>query len=229
MSTTRYRVGDTRSVKILWRCTAATDPIQSSEREEQYGQISRRSPQRSFDTMTDCIFAALLCWLRNMSYNCNHLPNNLWHCISGEQWMHAEDVMRSEKGQANSIGRVFGINRGTHRWTDDFYGQTGNDGEYPLSTVLRMKAPDSLILAMPKVYGNAASVKDNDGLLPVDLHVNGEYSDLHLTIMLSLFSWQNFMRDWLLWWQRREINAYYPQRTKAEAHSCTLSYRAAIP
>ena len=58
-----------------------------------------------------------------------------------------------------------------------------------------MKAPDSLILAMPKVYGNAASVKDNDGLLPVDLHVNGEYSDLHLTIMLSLFSWQNFMRD----------------------------------
>ena len=60
------------------------------------------------------------------------------------------------------VGLVDGVTRGTQRFNDGY--DSCSDGEYPLSTALRMKAPGSLILAMLKAYGNAASVEDNDGL-----------------------------------------------------------------
>ena len=120
-----------------------------------------------------------------MSYN--HPQNNLWHCISKKQrrcsyncyaekgsnkdWWRAENALRSDKGLANTIRRVSGISRGTHTWTDDYSGQTGNDGEYPLSTALRMEAPNSLILALLDAHEDTVSVKDNSGLLPLHLAI----------------------------------------------------------
>ena len=46
-----------------------------------------------------------------------------------------------------------------------------------------MNAPDSLILALLKAYENAASVTDEDGLFPVALAGNGEYSGEVLSVL----------------------------------------------
>ena len=100
-----------------------------------------------------------------------HLPANLWGNIGNKQWSDAENELHGNTSWASSVGCVDGITRGNQR----YYG-TSYDGEYPLSTALRMNAPDSLILALLKAYENAASVTDEDGLFPVALAGNGEYS-----------------------------------------------------
>ena len=104
----------------------------------------------------------------------HYLPNKLWGNIYYKQWSDAEKKLRGNTSWASSVGFVDGVTRGTQRFI--YNGRTYYDGEYPLSTALRMKAPDSLIFALLKVYENASSVKDEDGLFPVDLAVNGEYS-----------------------------------------------------
>ena len=54
-----------------------------------------------------------------------------------------------------------------------------------------MNAPGSLILPLLNAYEDAASVKDKDGLLPVDLAVNGEYSG---EVILRSFQQPSFTR-----------------------------------
>jgi len=111
----------------------------------------------------------------------HYLPNNLWCCIYSKHWSSAEELLRENAGQANSIGFVDGITKGNQRYMRNYY---HDDGEYPLSTALQMEAPESLILALQNAYPSAASVKDKDGLLPIHLVINGEYSD---EVIVALF------------------------------------------
>ena len=91
----------------------------------------------------------------------HYLPNKLWGNIYYKQWSRAENVLRGNASWASSVGFVAGVTRGTQRFINN---GTYYDGEYPLSTALRMKAPDSLILALLKVYEDASSVKNEDGI-----------------------------------------------------------------
>ena len=105
-----------------------------------------------------------------------YLPTNLWIYISDKQWSDAEEVLSEDTSWARSVGFVDGVTRGNQRYRFNYKSSYFHDGEYPLSTALRMNAPDSLILALLKAYENAASVTDEDGLFPVALAGNGEYS-----------------------------------------------------
>ena len=100
-----------------------------------------------------------------------HLPANLWGNIGNKQWSDAEEKLRGNTSWASSVGCVDGVTRGNQRYCATYY-----DSEYPLSTALRMNAPDSLIFALLKAYEDAASEKDEVGLFPVALGGNGEYS-----------------------------------------------------
>ncbi len=92
-----------------------------------------------------------------------YLPNDLWIYINAKQWIDAEGALPGNTSWASSVGFVGGVTRGTQSYCND-YKSTYYDGEYPLSTALRMKAPDSLILALLKVYEDASSVKNEDGI-----------------------------------------------------------------
>ena len=84
-------------------------------------------------------------------------PNKLWGHINQKQWSDAEISLRRDADQANSIGFVNGVTKGNQQYVNYYH-----DGEYPLSTALRMKAPDSLVLALLMAYASVASVKDKD-------------------------------------------------------------------
>jgi len=109
-----------------------------------------------------------------------HLPNDLWYRIYSKQWSSAEESLRRDAGQASSIGFVNGVTKANQRYL--YNGRNYNDGECPLSTALRMKAPESLILALLKAKASAASVKDKGGLLPIHLAFSGGYSDELLVV-----------------------------------------------
>ena len=100
-----------------------------------------------------------------------HLPNDLWIYICRKHWSNAEGALSGKTSWASSVGCVDGVTRGNQRYCATYY-----DSEYPLSTALRMNAPDSLIFALLKAYEDAASEKDEVGLFPVALGGNGEYS-----------------------------------------------------
>ena len=115
------------------------------------------------------------------------IPNNLLSYISNKQWSNSEKELRGNTSLASSVRFVDGVTRGTQHY-GCIIGSNYNGGEHPLSTALRMNAPGSLILALLKAYGNAASEKDEDGLFPVDLAVNSEYSD---KVLCALFRASN--------------------------------------
>ena len=121
-----------------------------------------------------------------MSYIPNDL-NYLWRDIFYKDWSYAEEELRSDKDLANSIGCISGISQGTLTWTDG-YGQTYNTGEYPLSTVLRMEAPDSLILALLDAHENAASIKDMNGLLLLHLAIQENYTSDVIKAIIAKYS-----------------------------------------
>mmetsp|Transcript_28122 Transcript_28122/g.41405 ORF Transcript_28122/g.41405 Transcript_28122/m.41405 type:complete len:207 (-) Transcript_28122:125-745(-) len=102
-----------------------------------------------------------------------HLPNDLWYRIYSKQWSSAEESLRRDAGQASSIGFVNGVTKANQRYL--YNGRNYNDGECPLSTALRMKAPESLILALLKANASAMSAEDKDGLLLIHLAINGGY------------------------------------------------------
>ena len=84
-----------------------------------------------------------------------YLPNDLWRHICNKQWSDAKKSLSGDADQASSIGFVDGVTKGNQG-----YLYNGNryyyDAEYPLSTALRMEAPDSLILALLKADASAA-------------------------------------------------------------------------
>eukprot|EP00814_Leptocylindrus_danicus_P022446 CAMPEP_0116029934 /NCGR_PEP_ID=MMETSP0321-20121206/16500_1 /TAXON_ID=163516 /ORGANISM="Leptocylindrus danicus var. danicus, Strain B650" /LENGTH=147 /DNA_ID=CAMNT_0003504535 /DNA_START=582 /DNA_END=1021 /DNA_ORIENTATION=+ len=113
------------------------------------------------------------------------LPNVLWRRIYRKQWSDAEESLRENADRASRIGFVDGVTKGNQGY---YNGNKYHDGEYPLSTALRMVAPESLILALLKANASAASVKDENGLLPIHLAANGEYSD---DVIATLFPGAN--------------------------------------
>ena len=105
----------------------------------------------------------------------SHLPSDLWRHINSKQWRDAEESLSKYAGRASIIELVDDIAKGNQRYK--YKNGSYYDGcEYPLSTALRIKAPESLILALLKAHASATSVKDEDGLLPINLAFCGGYS-----------------------------------------------------
>ena len=103
---------------------------------------------------------------------------------------------------ASSFWFVDGITRGNHRY---YFTNSRYDGEYPLSTALRIKAPDSLILDLLKANASAAKVKDKADFLPIpwpsrpDTRVNLLSHSFSGPMMLhSLTTRQTFITNWCL-------------------------------
>lgn len=110
----------------------------------------------------------------------DYLPNELWKCIARTQWIEAEFYLSSDPNQARTNGYIHGRSRGTQVIHDAVCNSTSvvivDSGEYPLSTSIRMYAPESLVLALLDDNEEAARISDVYGLTPLYLALLHGYS-----------------------------------------------------
>jgi len=92
--------------------------------------------------------------------------------MSHGDWSAAEKALHTNKNQAKELGYIDGVTKGTQTYERAYYNRVKNfaNGEFPLMAALRLKAPESLVLALiGSSVKNAFVEKDTDNLLPFHL------------------------------------------------------------